>query len=222
MAGQRMLTGTAQTASNVMGAAFRLVRRAALSLGVWLLPLVVAALTAAALCGSLSFHRGSGPTPDRDSVVIDGEKPFSIIDLYYSRDYIEVVKKAQEEHRDILANVQALESAWNAASPAMPLTIELISSVLPEPFTGKSPAPGLRAKAAVNETNFQELRPLLDDVRNLILEGDGSGCGLLRCSGYQAQPVDKARNSSAGSRDKDAGSINLGPAKLAPGPVETF
>ncbi len=222
MAGQSILTGTGQAASNIMGAAFRLVHRVVASLGVWILPIAVVALTAAALSGSLSFHSGSGPNTDPDKVAMDGEKPFSVIELYYSGEYIEVVKKAHRERLDILASVQTLESAWNAASPAMPLTIELVSSVLPEPVTGKLPAPGLRATAAIDETNFQELRPLLEDVRNLILEGDGSGYGRLRCSGYQAQPADKGRNFSAGSRDKEAGFTNVGPAKLVRARAETL
>jgi len=204
------------------GAAFRLVRGAFSSLGVWILPIVVGALTAAALSGSLSFHRGSGPQPDHDKTVIDGEKPLSVIDLYYTADYVEVVKKAHEQGGDILASVQTLESAWIAASPAMPLTIRLVSSAPLEPAPGNVVSPVLRATAVIDQTNFDELRPLLDDLRNLILEGDGSGYGRLRRSGYQAQPAEAGQNVWAGSPDTKPSVINVGPAKLVPGPAETL
>ncbi len=219
MTRQNKLTGIGRAASSMVSAAFHLVRRAVASLGVWLLPIIVGALTAAALSGSLSLHKGSGPDPDRDQVVVDGEKPFSVIDLYYSDDFITVVKDAHRDRHDILANVQALDSAWTATSPAMPLTIELFSSVSSDPITGRLPAPELRAKAVIDETNFQELRPILEDLRELILDGDGTGSGQLRRSGYQAQPANAGKNFWAGSRNAKSDTINRGPARIAPGPA---
>jgi hypothetical protein len=208
----------------MMGAVFRLVRGAVASLGVWILPIVVAGLTAAALSGSLRFHRGSGPSfsPDRDKAATDAAKPLAVIDLYYSGDYIKVVKKAHQERHDVLASVRTLESAWNAASPGTPLTIEMVSSVLPEPIAGKSPPPRLRASSVMDESTFQDLRPILEDLRNLILEGDGTGYGRLRCSGYQAQPTDAGKNLGARSGDTEAGFIKISPAKRVPVPAETL
>jgi hypothetical protein len=206
----------------MMGAACRLVRRAVSSLSVWILPIVVAGLTAAALNGRLSFHRGSGLNPDHDQAVIQGEQPLSVIDLYYSAGYVEVVKRAHQQGSDILASIRTLEAAWNAASPAMPLTIRLVSSAPLEPGAENRASPILRATAAIDETSFDELRPILEDIRNLILEGDGSGYGRLRRSGYQAQPAEAGKNLWAGSRDTKAGFIHVGPQKAVTHPVVTF
>jgi hypothetical protein len=222
MAMQSKLIRTGQAASNMMGAAFGFVRHTVASLGVWLLPIVVGALTAAAVSGSLSLHRGSRPNADRDKVTVDAEKPLSVVELYYSGDYVKVVKRAHREQFDILADIKSLESAWNTALPATPLTIELVSSAVPESTVGKSPAPGLTVTAVVDETNFDELRPILEDVRNLILDGDGSGYGRLRCSGYQAQPTEPGKTFRPGSRGTDPDLTRISPARLAPGPAETL
>ena len=48
------------------GAASRLVWRAFSSLGVWIMPIVVGALTAVALNGTLNFRMGSGPNTGHD------------------------------------------------------------------------------------------------------------------------------------------------------------
>jgi len=206
----------------MMAAACRLVRRAVASLGVWLLPIVVGALTVAALSGKPSFHGGSGPQPERDKTVVDGEQPFSIVELYYSAGYVEVVKKAHEQGRDILASIQTLESAWTAASPASPLAIRLVSSAPPETVAANTAFPTLRATAMIDETSFREMRPILEDIRDLILEGDGDGCGRLRRSAYQAQPADGDENFWAGSSAAKSGVINSGPAKVAPHPESTL
>jgi hypothetical protein len=219
---QIKLTATRQAASQLFGAAFGLIRRTAASLSVWTMPLVIGALTAAAVSGSLSLHRGSGPNADSDKFVVDAEKPFSVIDLYYPGDYIKIVKRAHQERHDILADVRTLESAWNAASPAAPLTIDMIGTVCAEPITGKTPERGLRATAVICEANFQELRPILEDLRNLILEGDGTGCGRLSRSGYQAQPTSAAKNSGAGPNDDEEHPARISPAKRVPGPAETL
>jgi len=202
----------------MIGAAFRLVRRPVSSLGVWFLPIVVGVLTAAALSGSLSFHRGSGLSPDHDKTVIDGEQPLSVVALYYSADYVEVVKKAHQQGRDILASIQTLESAWNAASPAMPLTIRFVARAPLDPVRENWVSPVLRTTAVIDETNFDELRPFLEDLRSMILEGDGSGYGWLRRTGYEAKPAEAAKNLWEGSRDTKAGIIDVRPIKVAPRP----
>jgi len=214
MAKNRKLTGLGYGASNIMTGTYRLVGRAVASLGVWFMPIIVGALMVAALSGSLSLHPGTGPSRDPQRAAIDGEKPFSVMNLYYSSDYIRVVKKAHEERRDILTDIQALESAWKAASPRTPLMIELVAVPSSEPVTENAYAPGLNAKVVIDETNFCDLRPLLDDLRKLILEGDGTGCGRLRCSGYESQPVETAKSIRSGSRDPKPGVVDAGPAKV--------
>ena len=89
--------------------------------------------------------------------------------------------------------VRTLNSAWLEAYPFLPFWLEQVHSPLSEPNFGNSVVPVIRLKAIVDETNFAELRPYLEDLRSVILDGDGSGCGRLRRSGYQAQPVEDRR-----------------------------
>lgn len=216
---QDKLTAAGRAASRVAGAASRLVWRAFSSLGVWIMPIVVGALMAVALNGTLNFRMGSGPDPDHDRIAIDGEQPIFFVDLYYSGEYVKVVRSAHQQGDDILASALTFESAWNAASPAMPLTIKFVSSPHSEPVAENSARHRtFTTTAVVDETNFQELRPILDDIRNLILEGDGSGCGRLNRSGYQAQPANAAKILSGVPRDTGRGPMSGGPAKVAPRP----
>jgi hypothetical protein len=217
-----ILTRLGRAASNILGAAFSFVRRGCSSLGVWIMPIVVGALVAAALSGGLSFHRGAGQDGDQDKGAAVGEMPFSEVDLYYSDDYIRVVKTAQERGNDLLASFHALESAWNATSPATPLTIKLVSAPRTEPVTGRSAFPILTDNEVVDESSFSELRGLLDDLRTLILDGDGSGRGRLNRSGYNAHPADRGRGPTAGARSGGGQASVAGPAKLGPKPVSSL
>jgi hypothetical protein len=220
MVTQSKFRGIGQTASNIMGGAVRLVRRAVSSLSVWMLPIIVGVLVAAALTGGLSLHQGAGAKSDPDSTTVLGERPFMTVNVYYPPDYIDVVKTANQDGRDLLADFAALDSAWNAASPT-PLVIKVVSSPLPEPITGKAASPILTATEVVDESSFKELRGLLEDLRTLILEGDGSGFGQLDRSGYQAQPGDRGQSAIKESPAKSR-TITSGPAKPAPGPSSTF
>ncbi len=44
-------------------------------------------------------------------------------------------------------------------------------------------------RVRIEATNFREVSPLLKEIRVLIIEGDGSGRGKLRLSGYEAEPA---------------------------------
>jgi hypothetical protein len=216
MARQSKVTRTRQALEVIMGAAFRFVGRALSSLAVWTMPIVVVGITVSALTGQLNFHRGSGLAPDPEQAVIDGERPYMLVRLYYSDDYIKIVKKAHEQGNDILADFKALESAWNASAPSTSFALELVTEADPEPSTGTAIAPVLRVPVAINGTNFTELRPYLTDLRTVIVEGDGSGCGRLRHSGYQAQPAESAENLSSSSRHNNGGFFHVGPGEVAP------
>src|SRR5215469_16582926 len=74
MVRQSQIIGMGKAAFSATGAAIRLVRRAISALGVWMLPLIVGVLVAAALTGGLSLHRGAGTTPDQTTAL--GERPF--------------------------------------------------------------------------------------------------------------------------------------------------
>jgi hypothetical protein len=202
-----------KAAFSATGAAIRLVRRAISALGVWMLPLIVGVLVAAALTGGLSLHRGAGTTPDQTTAL--GERPFMNISLYYTPDYINVVTAAHERGDDILSSFQSLDSAWKAVCPTEPLTIKVISSPLPEPITKRAVAPILAVTEVVNEATFKELRGLLEDLRSLIVDGDGSGRGQLDRCGYQAQPTGPGMDSSSDAEKPDHSGVRRGPARLA-------
>ena len=211
MVRQRKLTETRPAVVVITRATFRFVSRALSSLVVWTMPIAVMALTALALTGGFNAHTGSGLIPDADKTTFGWTQPLVVGRLYYSSDYINVVKQANERGRDVLLDFSALESAWLAASPTAPLAIEQIHSPHPQPKPGQAVAPLIRIRSVVTETNFAELRPYLEDLRSLILEGDGLGCGQLRRSGYQAQPAEIGANLSARSRDNNDGSFRAGP-----------
>jgi hypothetical protein len=42
----------------------------------------------------------------------------------------------------------------------------------------------------IDQAKFAELLPILEELRSLIIEGDGSGRGRLPKSGLQAETVD--------------------------------
>ncbi len=52
----------------------------------------------------------------------------------------------------------------------------------------------------IEQANFADLLPILEELRRLILEGDGSGRGRLPRSGYHAEPADLGVNLPAGAR----------------------
>jgi hypothetical protein len=185
-----------------------------------MLPIIVGSLVAAALTGGLSLHQGAGGKSDPDKSTVLGERPFMTVNVYYPTEFIDVVKAANQEGRDLLADFAALELAWNDAT-AVPLVIKVVSSPLAEPLTGKAASPILTATEVIDESSFGELRGLLEDLRMLILEGDGSGCGQLDRSGYQAQPADPSMSLVTGSPDKSKPTHNRA-AKPAPGPSSTL
>ena len=116
-----------------------------------------------------------------------------VVSLYYSANYIKVVKKAHEQGHDVLASYEAMASAWKAASSSEPFALDLVRSAHPQPNTAWAVPAVPTWSVVMNETNFAELRPFLGELRDLILEGDGSGWGRLRCSGYLAQPAKQKR-----------------------------
>ncbi len=158
MTRQNKVIQLAQAASNMMGAAAHLVYRAVSSLGVWLLPITVATLVAAALTGGLSLHRSAGPNAAQDITAL-GERPFMEVGLYYSHEYIDIIKQAGLERRDVLASFGTLDSAWHSTSAAGPLVIRLVTTSLPEPITGKAAAPILTATPVLDEFNLQRAAP---------------------------------------------------------------
>ena len=92
---QRKLTETRPAVVVITRAAFRFVSRALSSVLVWIMPIAVVALTALALTGGFDGHSGSGLITVADQAPFD--QPLVVARLYYSSDYIQVVKQAKEQ-----------------------------------------------------------------------------------------------------------------------------
>jgi hypothetical protein len=222
MAGQSKLTATRQAAEDMARGAFRCAGRLLSGLVVWIMPIVVVALMAIALTGRFNFHTGSGLIPDEDKIATDGKQPLVAVKFYYSAGYLNVVKQAHERGRDVLLDFRTLNSAWLEAYPSTPFWLEQVHSPPSRANLGNGVVPVIRLKAIVDETNFAELRPYLEDLRSVILDGDGSGCGRLRRSGYQVQPAELGANLSPSSRDNNESAVDVGSAEAARRPAVQF
>jgi hypothetical protein len=132
-------------------------------------------------------HTGSGH--GHEDIVLQGRRPFLTEIIYYSADLISVVRKGRPRDRDVLANFDVFQSAWRVHSAARPFTFKLVTLPTEEPITGKAVAGAIRPTVQLERTNFDELVPLLKDLRAMILEGDGFGRGNLRQGGHAAEPV---------------------------------
>jgi hypothetical protein len=194
--------------------------RTSSALGVWIMPIVVGALVAAAATGSSSWYRNA--CPDYDDVIVRGERPFAVVTVYYPAKYIEVIKTAQREGHNVLRSFRALDSAWSAAAPATPLAIKTVYVPLPEPFTGRQVFPVLEASLVTDTSTFQSLLPILEDLRELILDGDGSGRGRLTRSRCAARPAAPNENLLAGSRIANRPSRKATPIKPSTKPAVSY
>ncbi len=122
--------GSGQAALNMGADSLKGARRLLSSLAVWILPIIVAAVMAAGVAGHARFRGLGKPVTDHATVTVQGEQPFRFDVVYYSEEFITVVKSAQREGREILTCFEALESAWNEVSPDQPLAIKLVTSPL--------------------------------------------------------------------------------------------
>jgi hypothetical protein len=144
----------------------------------------------------LRSHRGAGCGPDQEAILYAGQLPLRVDVLHYSSRFVHVIDAAHRLRRNILSDHAALEAAWRVASPHEPLAIKFVGSPLfeYERLTGRRVGPIVRPTIRIGEDNFADWRPLLADVRELILEGDGSGRGRLGRTGFQAEPADLAND----------------------------
>ena len=190
---------------------------------VWIMPIVVVALTAIALTGRFNFHTGSGLIPDEDKVATDGKQPLVVVKFYYSADYLNVVKQAHKRGRDVLLDFRTLNSAWLEAYPSLPFWLELVHSPLSEPNFGNAVVPVIRLKAIVDETNFAELRPYLEDLRERDPRRGRLGMRPITPLGLSSsagRSIDA--NLSPSSRDKKESVIDVGSAETARRPAVQF
>jgi hypothetical protein len=170
--------------------ALKVVYRTLARLAVWAFPIVVGIVVALGVTGHFHLRWGAGSKADPGNVVLEAEQPFRAEYLFYSRDLMKVVKQAERDGRDILTAFDRMESAWKEVSPTKALAVKFVTAPLTEPITGKSVLQIFRPTVVVYKDNFDELRPILQELRMLILEGDGSGKGRLPRCGYHAEPAE--------------------------------
>ena len=98
------------------------------------------------------------------------------------------IKRAAREGRDVLADFEVLQAAWRLECGDKPLTFSFVHPARTEPLTGQPLRVALNEPHRVTQASFPEVVPLLREIRDLILSGDGSGSGVLSRSGYMAGP----------------------------------
>jgi hypothetical protein len=209
------------------GVTRRLAVSAFSTLAVWVLPVIIAAITALALAGQWrqSMLAGFRGDSDQNDVVSQGREPVSVGILYYSVEYIDVIKAAvKRDGRDVLASGDVFDSSWNSVSPRCPFVIALVHSPLSEtdPVTGLK-IPRISGTTVLRDSSqFVQILPLLKEIRTLILAGDGSGRGVLPKSGFYAEPSPMSQEVQDGSLAAQKPVPSGGPRKRMPEPVATF
>ena len=141
------------------------------SLVVWMLLIVAGAgLTT----GYLTPQRGGGSVDERRSL----RNPIRTDTVRYSSKYTIAVSRACGEHRELLTDYGTFCSIWDEVSPDIPMKLKMVSPALgPYP---RGHLPDIKGPTVeVNARNFAETRLLLDQIRILIREGDGTGRGRL-------------------------------------------
>jgi len=120
----------------------------------------------------------------------DGERPIWRDVHLYSSTFIIAVKKAQHERRDLLADHAAFCSIWNEISSNKPMMLKVFRPAPSNQYSNRYISAISRETLPVDAMTFWELRPLLIEIRTLIVEGDGTGRGKLEHSGYEAEPAE--------------------------------
>jgi hypothetical protein len=108
----------------------------------------------------------------------------------YSSEFITAVRRAHEEGRDLLADYAAFRSIWDEISPGAPMILKVVRPTPPGPYAKAYLRLSRRGAVPVDASSFPEMRPVLVEIRTLIVEGDGSGRGKLDSSGYEAEPAE--------------------------------
>ena len=120
---------------------------------------------------ALSRLRDLFPRTDRPQV---GDAYFRPT-IRYPAALIDLFRQAKRDGRDILADFEALERAWKAANGDAPLTIHFVHPAIKEPSTGRAVSAIDSPPQLILAENFDELKPLLQDIYLLATNGDGKG-----------------------------------------------
>jgi hypothetical protein len=107
----------------------------------------------------------------------------------YSARYIDAVRRAAHTDRDFLKSYEAFLEVWNEVSPTEPMMIQMISPGSRDAASMELVPAVNRPPVALTASNFGENQLILRDIRRLILEGDGTGIGLLGATHFAAEPA---------------------------------
>jgi hypothetical protein len=138
-------------------------------------------------------------------IIAAGSQGYRNPTIVYPDILIPIFKKAHRDKRDILGSFEALDRDWRAGSPRHLLTIRFAHPASTSPSIEEGQfASWTDCSEQVEKGNFEQMLPILMDIRDLIVgtDGDGSGRGRLLHSGYPAEPV--AIGSSPGVESSDA------------------
>jgi hypothetical protein len=118
----------------------------------------------------------------------------------YSARYVDAVRLADRDGRDLLASYAAFADVWKDVSPNEPMRIQTVSPASVD-SDGRELVPVvIRAPRIIDAESFREFRIVLDDLRELIVEGNGTGRGLLRDTHFDAEPASDWLPLSPGER----------------------
>jgi hypothetical protein len=153
------------------------------SVAVWIFVIAASAV--------LVTSRGSLPGCGKSSAVIERDNSrASRRDLErYSARYIEAVRRAVRERRDLLESYATFQELWQQVSPDEPMKLQMISPIGRDSESREVIPAVIRPPVAVDEQNFEEYWLVLTDLRTLILEENSTGRGLLRATHFDAEPA---------------------------------
>ena len=108
--------------------------------------------------------------------------------LRYPPPFATVIKRADREGVDVLADFRALQVAWRKECDDKPLILTTVHPALTEPLTSQRLKNAINSPEPVTQANFHAVIPLLREIRTLILDKNACGRGVLPKSGYSAEP----------------------------------
>jgi hypothetical protein len=117
-------------------------------------------------------------------------RPIRSDTVLYSSNFSVVVENAARQRRELLTDYATFCLAWGEHFPGEPMMLKMVGPVTNDPGSKKV----LRAlngpTVVVDAKNFAEIRPLLADIKTLILKRNATGRGRLPVSGYEAEPAE--------------------------------
>jgi hypothetical protein len=131
----------------------------------------------------------AGPDPAPDPKEVVARKGFKVTIIRYHPGLLRLIK-AKGRDRGYLANFAAFRKEWVVINGDAPFAFKTVCPPGIEPLTGLQVVAIDNPAAVVDASNFDEMRPWLEDIRDMVLEGDGTGRGTLPRSKDRAEPME--------------------------------